>query len=45
MPVYDFKNTKVYRKSFDLSMEIFEVSKSFRSTEKYALVDQIRRSS
>jgi four helix bundle protein len=45
MPVYNFKNTKVYRKAFDLSMEIFEVSQSFPSTEKYSLVDQIRRSS
>jgi four helix bundle protein len=45
MAVYNFKSTKIYRKSFDLAMEIFEVSKSFPSAEKYSLVDQIRRSS
>ena len=39
------KETTVYRKAFALSMEIFEVSKKFPVEEKYALIDQIRRSS
>jgi four helix bundle protein len=40
-----FKDLIVYQKSFSLSMEIFEISKSFPKEEKYALTDQIRRSS
>ncbi|MFS4456389.1 four helix bundle protein [Maribacter sp. 2304DJ31-5] len=34
-----------YQKGFDLSMEIFEMSKTFPKEEKYSLTDQIRRSS
>ena len=34
-----------YQKGFNLAMEIFEISKSFPKEEKYALTDQIRRSS
>lgn len=33
------------KKSFELSMKIFELSKSFPKEEKYSLTDQIRRSS
>ncbi len=40
-----FKKLLAYQKGFDLAMEIFEISKSFPSEEKYALTDQIRRSS
>jgi four helix bundle protein len=40
-----FKDLIVYQKSFELLMEIFEVTKSFPKEEKYALTDQIRRSS
>lgn len=40
-----FQDLLAYKKSFILSMEIFEVSKSFPSEEKYSLTDQIRRSS
>jgi len=35
----------VHQKSFKLAMEIFEISKTFPKEEKYALTDQIRRSS
>ncbi len=35
----------MYQKSFQLAMEIFEVSKSFPKEEKYSLTDQVRRSS
>lgn len=40
-----FQDVLAYKKSFILSMEIFEVSKKFPSEEKYSLTDQIRRSS
>lgn len=45
MASYNFKNTAVYKKAFSLSMEIFEVSKSFPKAETYSLTDQTRRSS
>lgn len=41
----DFKKLIAYKKSFDLAMDIFELSKSFPKEETYALTDQIRRSS
>jgi hypothetical protein len=40
-----FKDLTVYKKAFELAMQIFEVSKSFPKEEKYSLTDQIRRSS
>ena len=41
----DFRELLAYQKGFRLSMEIFNVSKSFPPDEKYSLTDQIRRSS
>lgn len=41
----DFKKLLAYQKSFELSMLIFEISKSFPKEETYSLTDQIRRSS
>ncbi|MEM5565236.1 four helix bundle protein [Psychroserpens sp. AS72] len=41
----DFKKLLAYQKSFDLAMQIFEISKSFPKEETYSLTDQIRRSS
>ncbi len=41
----DFKNLLAYKKSFDLAMKIFEITKGFPKEEKYSLTDQIRRSS
>jgi len=35
----------VYKLSFDVAMEIFELSKGFPIEERYSLTDQIRRSS
>jgi four helix bundle protein len=35
----------VYKKAFELAMEIFEISKSFPKEETYSLTDQIRRCS
>ena len=40
-----FKKLLAYQKAFDLSMGIFELSKSFPKEETYSLTDQIRRSS
>jgi four helix bundle protein len=39
------KDLRVFKVSFELAMEIFELSKSFPVEEKYSLTDQIRRSS
>jgi len=36
---------EVYKITFNMAMEIFELSKSFPNIERYALTDQIRRSS
>jgi four helix bundle protein len=38
-------NLLAFRKSFDLAMKIYELSKEFPKEEKYSLTDQIRRSS
>nr|WP_299339307.1 four helix bundle protein [Allomuricauda sp.] len=40
-----FKKLLAFEKAFAVSMTIFELSKSFPKEEKYALTDQIRRSS
>lgn len=40
-----YKDLKVFRLSYKLAMDIFEITKSFPKEEKYSLVDQIRRSS
>ena len=39
------KELDVYKKSFEVSMKIFNVSKRFPIEERYSLTDQIRRSS
>jgi len=38
-----FRHLKVYQLAYQLAMEIFQVSKSFPTEEKYSLTDQIRR--
>jgi len=43
--ILSFKDLIVYQKAYKLAMEIFEVSKSFPTEERYSLTDQIRRSS
>jgi four helix bundle protein len=40
-----FQDLIAYKKSFDLAMQIFTISKSFPKEETYSLTDQIRRSS
>lgn len=41
----DFKDLLAYQKAFSLAMEIKNLTDSFSKEEKYALTDQIRRSS
>lgn len=45
MAAINVKETRVYKLSFELAMEIFEISKTFPKEETYSLTDQIRRSS
>ena len=40
-----FRDLIVYKKAFQLAMEIFEMTKNFPKEEKYSLIGQIRRSS
>ncbi len=39
------RDLKVYKLAFELAMRIYEISKDFPAAEKYALTDQVRRSS
>lgn len=39
------KDLEVYKKAFEASMQIFELSKKFPIEERYSLSDQIQRSS
>jgi len=41
----DFNDLLVYKKSFTLAMQIFQITKTFPKEEMYSLTDQIRRSS
>ncbi len=43
--IISHKELNVYQLSFEAGMQIFEISRSFPSEEKYSLTDQIRRSS
>ncbi len=45
MIINSAKELKIYKAAYDLSMEIFEISKTWPVEEKYSLTDQIRRSS
>jgi len=45
MRVADYKQLRVYQLAFESAMEIFALSKKFPSEERYALTDQMRRSS
>jgi four helix bundle protein len=40
-----FRKLKAFEMAFELSMEIFEITKTFPKEEAYSLTDQIRRSS
>ena len=41
----NYKELKVYQLAFESAMRIYELSRKWPSEEKYALIDQIRRSS
>ena len=43
--INSFRDLIVYKKAYELAMEIFRISKEFPKEEKYSLTDQIRRSS
>ena len=45
MKIETAKDLAVYKLSFQLAMEVFELSKNFPAEERYALTSQIRRSS
>ncbi len=45
MIINSAKELTVYKKAYGLSMEIFEISKTWPVEERYSLIDQIRRSS
>jgi four helix bundle protein len=45
MQIKSAKGLTVYHKSYDLAMQIFEMSRNFPPEEKFALTSQIRRSS
>jgi four helix bundle protein len=40
-----FRDLEVYKRAFAAAMEIFQITKSFPTEERYSLVDQIRRAS
>ena len=45
MQIKSAKDLIVYKKAYELAMQIFNASKSFPKEEQYSLTDQIRRSS
>ena len=45
MQIESAKALTVYKKSYWIAMQVFELSKSFPSDERFALTSQIRRSS
>ena len=45
MTIRDYDELRVYREAYACAMELFEASKGWPKQERYALTDQIRRSS
>jgi four helix bundle protein len=43
--ISNYKDLSVFKNAFGAALEIFRLTKSFPSEEKYSLVDQIRKSS
>ena len=43
--ISSFKDLRVYQLGFELQQEVFKTSKKFPQEERFALTDQIRRSS
>jgi four helix bundle protein len=44
MQINSAKDLEVYKKAYAVSMEIFQLSKSWPIEERYSLIDQVRRS-
>jgi len=42
-PIQSFQDLQIYKESFQLQLEIEEILKSFPESEKYLLVDQMKR--
>jgi four helix bundle protein len=45
MQINSAKDLKVYKKGYELAMQVFNLTSHFPAEEKYALTSQIRRSS
>ncbi len=45
MAIRDFEDLRVYQTGYKAAMDIFELSQAWPTEERYALTDQIRRSS
>ena len=45
MQINSAKDLTVYKKAYEVAMQVFELSKRFPPEERYALTSQIRRSS
>ena len=43
--IQSFRDLRIYQEAFKLQQDIFQASKLWPAEEKYALIDQIRRSS
>jgi four helix bundle protein len=44
-PIRHFRDLDVYQNAFETGLRVYELSKKFPNEERYALTDQIRRSS
>ncbi|MBP7050844.1 MAG: four helix bundle protein [Phycisphaerae bacterium] len=40
-----FRDLEVYKRAFDVAMEVFELTKGFPAEERFSMVDQKRRAS
>lgn len=45
MKTQSHKNLQVYQRSYTISLEIYKVSRNFPKEERFAITDQLRRSS
>ena len=43
--IKSYKDLEIYRRSYDLSLELHEITKGYPESERYDLVSQIRRCS
>jgi four helix bundle protein len=44
-PIRHFRDLEVYQNALETGLRVYELSKKFPDDERYALIDQIRRSS